>query len=78
MHGPSRSASKRSRSAYPARVRETSRRAGTAPPTTGYRCTAELQGLDTHLGIDSLPIPGAQLQGLEIEEVDTLGHAVSC
>ena len=78
MHGPSRSASKRSRSAYPREVRDDVQADRDRTSHDRVPLTAEPQRVDTHLGVDSLPIPGAQLQRLEIEEVHTLGHAVSC
>lgn len=49
---------------------------GDRPSRNRVPLPAELQRIDTHLGIDSLPIPGAQLQGLEIEEIHALWHAL--
>ncbi len=75
MHGPSRWASKRRRSANPEPVvREASRRTGTPVAGHGVGLAAELQRVDGHLEVHVGALARGQAQRAEVERVGQGGH----
>ena len=77
MHGPSTSASKRSRSAQPLPVvRDTSSRTGTSDGVGAVGLPAEGEGLDLDVQVEPAALARGQPQAREIEDVRTLRHGL--
>ena len=74
MHGPSSCVSKRSRSAWPLVVCDTSSVAATCVAGHRVALAAEVEGVDGDVQLEPPPLAGGQPQRADVEAVRALAH----
>ena len=76
MHGPATCATKRIRTAYPAAVRERSRRVGTDPAGDHVALAGELERPGVGVELEAAALPGTKRETREVDAVISRAHPV--